>query len=112
MKEPLAWPNSSLSSMLSGRAPAFTGTKGPLARALWAWTARATSSLPTPVSPTISTGASERAATSIWAYTSCMSRLRPIMPKLPSSAGESMVSRRRRSLASLARRLDSSALVT
>ena len=48
VKAPFAWPKSSLSSMLSGSAPAFTGTNGPRDRALWAWMARATSSLPDP----------------------------------------------------------------
>ena len=74
--------------------------------------ARATSSLPTPVSPMISTGASERAAASTWAYTSCMARLLPIIPNLPSSPGENRVSRRRRSLASRTSRVCSTALET
>ena len=41
-------------------ADMFTGTKGLLRRALSAWIARATSSLPEPVSPVTSTGAFER----------------------------------------------------
>src|SRR5882672_8950281 len=45
----------------SGRAPTLTGTNGPLARRDWRWSARATSSLPVPLSPVRSTVLSERA---------------------------------------------------
>ena len=41
--------------ILSGSAPQSTGTNGPAARGLAAWIARATSSLPVPLSPRIST---------------------------------------------------------
>ena len=46
-------------------ADVLTATNGRLARALRAWMARATSSLPTPVSPVTSTGALDRATKSI-----------------------------------------------
>ena len=58
---PRTWPNSSLSSRLSLRAPQLTRTKGPLARGLRRWIAVAISSLPVPVSPSSSTEALERA---------------------------------------------------
>ena len=45
-------------------APQLTRSKGPLCRADRLWIARATNSLPVPVSPKISTGASERATNS------------------------------------------------
>jgi hypothetical protein len=48
---PLAWPNSSLSSRLAGRAAQLRARNGPAARAEQVWRARATSSLPEPVSP-------------------------------------------------------------
>ena len=51
VKAPRVWPNSSLSISSSGIAAQFTSTKGPAARRLWAWIARATSSLPVPFSP-------------------------------------------------------------
>ena len=58
---PFAWPNSSLSSSVSGSAAQLTATNGPAARAARAaWIARATSSLPVPLSPRISTGARRR----------------------------------------------------
>ena len=52
---PLRWPNSSLSISVSGSAPQLTGTNGLSARRLCSCSARATSSLPVPVSPRIST---------------------------------------------------------
>ncbi len=59
---PRSWPNSSLSRMLSANAAQLTQTNGPLRRALAKCTARATNSLPTPLSPRINTVAFEGAA--------------------------------------------------
>ena len=53
-----SWPNSSLASTLSASAAQFSATNGPSARRLPSWSARATSSLPAPVSPSTSTGSS------------------------------------------------------
>ena len=61
VNEPLTCPNSSLSSRLSVRAPQLTRMYGPVDRGLRSWTARATSSLPVPVSPTIRTQARDGA---------------------------------------------------
>ena len=61
VNEPLTWPNSSLSSRLSVRAPQLTRMYGPEARGLRSWMARAISSLPVPVSPTIRTQARDGA---------------------------------------------------
>jgi len=58
VKLPRACPNSSLSNTPSAIAPQSTAMNGPDARALEAWMARATSSLPVPLSPTTSTVAS------------------------------------------------------
>ncbi len=55
MKAPLVWPNSSLSISSSGIAAQLTSTNGSAARWLCAWICRATSSLPVPFSPKIST---------------------------------------------------------
>ena len=55
VKAPRVCPNSSLSISSSGMAAQFTSTKGPEARRLWWWMLRATSSLPVPFSPKIST---------------------------------------------------------
>ncbi len=52
---PFSWPNSSLSSSSAGSAAQFTFTNGRSLRGERWWIARATSSLPTPLSPRIST---------------------------------------------------------
>ena len=52
---PRAWPNSSDSSKVSGIAPEFTATKRWSWRGLMRWIARATASLPVPLSPVSST---------------------------------------------------------
>ncbi len=61
---PRSWPKSCESISSDGIAPQLTRSKGPLCRAERLWIARATNSLPVPVSPKISTGASERATSS------------------------------------------------
>ncbi|SCU74558.1 conserved hypothetical protein [Cupriavidus necator] len=53
-------------------APQLTAMKGPLRRALRSWTARATTSLPEPLSPTASMVTSVGATRSIWASKRCM----------------------------------------
>ena len=55
VKAPRSWPNSSDSMSASGIAATLTATKGWPCRPLRAWIARATSSLPVPLSPVIST---------------------------------------------------------
>ena len=57
-------------------APQFTGTNGAEARGLRAWTARATSSLPTPLSPVIRTVVRATATFSTTSNTSCIAPLR------------------------------------
>src|SRR4029453_9990437 len=56
VKAPFSWPNRMLSIRFSGMAPQFTVTKGFPARSEPPWIARATSSLPTPDSPSIRIG--------------------------------------------------------
>ena len=55
VKAPFSWPNSSLSSRFSGSAAQLTAIMGPLRSPEAMWMARATISLPVPVSPSIST---------------------------------------------------------
>ena len=55
VKAPFSWPKSSDSSSESGIAARLTATKGCARRGLWLWMARATSSLPVPLSAVIST---------------------------------------------------------
>ncbi len=52
---PFSWPKSSLSTSSRGSAAQFTFTSGRSRRGLRSWIARATSSLPVPVSPSTST---------------------------------------------------------
>ena len=52
---PFSWPNSSDSISVSGMAATLTATNGCALRSLRWWMARATSSLPVPLSPVIST---------------------------------------------------------
>jgi hypothetical protein len=62
VNDPRVWPKSSDSSSVSVIAPQLIGTNGRLARAPWVWMARATSSLPVPLSPMMSTGTIASAA--------------------------------------------------
>jgi hypothetical protein len=55
VKAPFTWPKSSLSSTPSFSAAQLTGRKGAPARVLRRWSARATSSLPVPLSPVMRT---------------------------------------------------------
>ena len=61
VKAPFTWPNISLSKSDREMPPRFTMTNGPDARRELRWMARATSSLPVPFSPRMSTGASDAA---------------------------------------------------
>ena len=78
VKAPLIWPNSSLSSSSAGIAAQFTATKGLALRRPWSCNARATSSLPVPVSPRIRTVASLSAAMPIAFCTRRIASLAPI----------------------------------
>jgi hypothetical protein len=55
VKAPRAWPKSSLSSSVSVTAPQLTATNGRAALGDSSWTSRAIRSLPTPLSPVMST---------------------------------------------------------
>ena len=77
LKAPFLWPNSSLSSSVSGSAPQLIDTKGRAARDDCRWMLRATSSLPVPLSPCTSTGLSLPATRVITASTSRISALAP-----------------------------------
>ena len=84
MNAPRRWPNSSLSSRVSGSAAQLTARNGPSARVLAPWMPRATSSLPVPVSPSISTTMGELAALSMSENTAIMAGERPMMSSKPS----------------------------
>ena len=65
VKAPFSWPNSSFSRISFGSAAQLRAKKGPLPRSLFLWSAVATSSLPVPLSPRMSTLAVDGATRSI-----------------------------------------------
>ncbi|CSA26348.1 Uncharacterised protein [Vibrio cholerae] len=79
---PLTWPNSSLSNRFSGIAAQLTYTRGCRLRFERWCMVRATSSLPTPVSPWIRILNCEGATTSISAFMASMGPLLPIISTL------------------------------
>ena len=91
---PFTWPKSSLSRSASGSAAQLTATSGPVARRLRAWTARATSSFPLPLSPVTRTVASVGATRATRSKTRCIGALSPTKPSKPSRASRSWRSRR------------------
>ncbi len=82
---PFSWPNSSLSSSVSASAAQLMATNGPAARRLLRWIARATSSLPVPLSPRISTVELDGATLAIWR---CSSRIFALTPTMSCSSLE------------------------
>ena len=76
VKAPRTWPKSSDSSSVSGIAAQLTLMRGIARWALRSWMARATSSLPVPVSPVMSTVLFDWATRSIRCSTSWIARLR------------------------------------
>ena len=75
VKAPFSWPKSSLSRRLSGMAVTLMATNSFCVRGLNLWMARATSSLPQPLSPVIMTAASERETRPMSLKTSCIAPL-------------------------------------
>ena len=79
VNDPFMCPKSSLSISSLGMAAQLTSMNGPCRRGLAAWMARATSSLPLPFSPVISTRAAVGPTLSIRARTPCSAGLEPTM---------------------------------
>ena len=80
VKAPFVWPNSSLSWRFSGIAPQLIVTSGLSRRDEWLCSALATTSLPVPLSPVISTVESSRATCSTIFNTSVMAGDAATMP--------------------------------
>src|SRR6185312_7842443 len=91
VKEPASCPNSSLSSSWLGIAGQCTLTKGCCRRGEFAWIQRAIISLPQPLLPWISTGAS---ASAICPRCSRTRRMASEWPKMSSIGGSSCISSR------------------
>ena len=87
---PFSWPNSSLSSSVSVSAAQLTVMNGPFARCASRWIARATSSLPVPLSPAMNTVVSVAATFSTVRRTAAI-----LSPPPTSSANLPSVSPRR-----------------
>ncbi|MCY1180604.1 hypothetical protein D9M73_210600 [compost metagenome] len=104
VKAPGSWPNNSLSTTDSANAPALMATNGPSRRDDRSCSARATTSLPAPVSPRISTSALVAARAPI------CSRRRAIGAQCPTrralSCWRSLKARRRLRLSSTSLRND------
>ena len=77
---PRSWPNNSLSSNSPGMAPQLTGTKGLPSRPEMRCRLRATTSLPVPDSPVISTFTSVSASLATTSLTRWIAGLTPISP--------------------------------
>ncbi len=102
VKAPLAWPNSSDSSSSEGSAAQLIATKGFDLRSLLAWSARASTSLPEPLSPRITTDASVWATVAALANSSRIGLLSATMrlhlrprPAAPAAAGRPCTASRR-----------------
>jgi hypothetical protein len=80
VKAPFSWPKSSLSNSVSGRLAQSTTTSGRAARALASCSARATSSLPVPDSPSSSTLAVDGATRATCASIARKAGARPVRP--------------------------------
>src|SRR6267378_178642 len=95
VKAPRSWPNISLSTRSRGIAAQFTRTNGFSRRGLASWIALATSSLPVPDSPVMSTRASVGATRAIICRTVSIALLLPtICPPNPNSARNARATRR------------------
>jgi len=80
VKAPFSCPKSSDSRRLSGRAAQLTAMNERAFRGEWPWMARATSSLPVPLSPVRSTVEWTGATRCRRSRTSRMARVRPMIP--------------------------------
>ena len=111
VKAPRSWPNSSDSRISAGIAAQSTGRNVWRARGEWRWIARATSSLPAPDSPRISTD--DRAAATCWILRNSSS-IAGVWPTIPSNAPCStrIRSTSRNSFTSRPRRTFSTSVVT
>ena len=106
---PRSWPNSSLSSRSFGIAAVLIATNGPAARGECLCSARATSSLPVPDSPVISTVTLLCDSRPIARNTSCIAGACPSISGAAATRSSATCSR---SLSCTARRISSTALVT
>ncbi len=96
VNEPRSWPKSSDSMRLSGIAAQFTCTNGPAFTSEPSWIARATSSLPVPLGPTMRTVAGVGAAFATSASSRRIASLFPTRRVMPRRDFSSRFSRARR----------------
>ena len=96
VNEPRSWPKSSDSMSLSGMAAQLTCTNGPAFTSEPSWIARATSSLPVPLGPTMRTVAGVGAAFATSARSLRIASLVPTIRVMPRRDFSSRFSRARR----------------
>ena len=106
VKAPRSWPNNSLSSKSLGMAAVLIATNGPLVRGECLCNARATSSLPEPDSPVISTVTLLCDSRPMARNTSCMAGA---WPSISGAAAMRSSATSSRWLSSTARRINSTA---
>jgi hypothetical protein len=94
VKAPFSWPKRIDSASVSVIAPQFCATKGPALREPPSWIARASSSLPTPVLPTSSTGSSLLAARRTSSRTRSIALARGVEARASATLGKSTMKRR------------------
>src|SRR5471032_1356690 len=107
VKAPRSWPNNSDSSKSLGMAAVLSAMNGCAARGLCLCSARATSSLPVPDSPVISTVTFDCDSRPMARNTSCMAGAWPRISGVSDGPDSTLVSRK---LSSRARRISSTAL--
>ena len=105
---PFSWPKISDSNSVSGSAAQLTAWNLPVPRRLSSWIIRATTSLPDPVGPRISTEMSDLAAVRIHSKTTSIFSSRPIISRKRWTDGDwsSWLTVARRSRKSSSRRAD------
>ena len=92
VKAPRSEPNSSVSMMVGAMAPQLIATQGRSARGELACRLRATTSLPTPLSPDTTTGALAGAYRATSSRTRCICGLEPIRSSMAAAAGRRPIS--------------------
>src|SRR6266851_8641309 len=91
VNDPFSCPNNSLSISALGTPAQLTDTNGPLVPALSSWIARATTSLPVPLSPSRRTSIFRSAIRLTHRRTSSIFSLLPMIPVMPSDTLQALV---------------------
>ena len=112
VKAPRSWPKSSDSSRSFGIAAVLIATNGPAARGEWRCSARATSSLPVPDSPVMSTVTFDCDSRPMARKTSCIAGAWPSISGVSAGPGPGGHPAPRTGVSAVARRISASAWST